>query len=42
MRDCGTRIESRAQLKNIGVVLKRAEPFLKIEGWSQKTLWNFN
>ncbi|MHA1618129.1 MAG: putative DNA modification/repair radical SAM protein, partial [Promethearchaeota archaeon] len=31
------KITSRAQLKAIGVVLKRAEPFLKINGTSQRT-----
>ncbi|MHA1775311.1 MAG: putative DNA modification/repair radical SAM protein [Promethearchaeota archaeon] len=32
------RIKSRAQLKAMGVVLKRAEPFLRINGSTQRTL----
>jgi len=32
------KIQNRRQLKNIGLVLKRAEPFLKIGGHVQKTL----
>ncbi|MHA1675111.1 MAG: helix-hairpin-helix domain-containing protein [Promethearchaeota archaeon] len=35
------KITSRAQLKAIGVVLKRAEPFLKINGANQRTLSQF-
>ncbi len=34
-------ITSRKQLHNIGVVLKRADPFLKINGKTQKTLMNY-
>ena len=33
--------KSRADLKSVGVVLKRADPFLKINGKNQKTLMNF-
>ncbi len=43
MRICGMqrareKIRSRRQLRNIGVVLKRAEPFLMVGGHVQKTL----
>ncbi|MFX1375418.1 MAG: helix-hairpin-helix domain-containing protein [Promethearchaeota archaeon] len=31
----------RADLRSVGVVLKRADPFLKINGRNQKTLFNF-
>jgi putative DNA modification/repair radical SAM protein len=41
IRESNTIIEKREQLKNIGVVLKRAEPFIKINGRSQTTLFNF-
>lgn len=33
-----TRITSRVQLKNMGIVLKRAEPFIRINGMNQRTL----
>ncbi len=32
------RIVKREQLKNLGVVLKRARPFLEINGWHETTL----
>ncbi|MFA6089416.1 MAG: putative DNA modification/repair radical SAM protein [Candidatus Woesearchaeota archaeon] len=35
------KIEKREQLASIGVVLKRAEPFIKINGIAQKTLGEF-
>jgi predicted DNA-binding helix-hairpin-helix protein len=38
MQRAGEKIANRRQLKNIGVVLKRAEPFLRIGGHVQKTL----
>ncbi|MBW1839731.1 MAG: radical SAM protein, partial [Deltaproteobacteria bacterium] len=38
MQSSNERIQNRRQLKNIGIVLKRAEPFLKIGGHVQKTL----
>jgi len=34
-------ITSRCQLRSIGVILKRADPFLKINGYSQHTLDTF-
>ena len=34
-------IEKRSQLKNMGIVLKRAEPFLKINGVNQTTIASF-
>ena len=37
-----TPIASRLELKNMGVVLKRAEPFLEINGKRQMTLASFN
>lgn len=47
MRICGMqrsreKITSRGQLRNIGVVLKRAEPFLSIGGHVQRTLEVFS
>jgi len=41
LRNSGIKITKRAQLKNIGVVLKRAEPFLKIGNYYQSTIKNF-
>jgi putative DNA modification/repair radical SAM protein len=41
MQKSRIKIEKRAQLKNIGIVLKRAEPFLKIDGWNQKRLGDY-
>jgi len=38
MQSSNERIQNRRQLKNICIVLKRAEPFLKIGGHVQKTL----
>ncbi len=35
------KFKRRADLKSIGVVLKRADPFLKINGQNQTTLCNF-
>lgn len=35
------KIKSRQDLKSIGVVLKRAEPFIKINGKKQTTITNF-
>ncbi|MBN1215144.1 MAG: putative DNA modification/repair radical SAM protein [Candidatus Lokiarchaeota archaeon] len=35
------RFQRRIQLKSVGVVLKRADPFLKIDGQNQMTLQNF-
>jgi len=35
-------IYKREQLKNIGIVLKRATPFIKINGVSQKTLGDYD
>ncbi|MCK5698694.1 MAG: helix-hairpin-helix domain-containing protein [Candidatus Aenigmarchaeota archaeon] len=32
----------RQDLKKTGVILKRADPFLKINGWSQRTLGSIN
>ena len=37
----GRRITKRQELHKIGVVLKRATPFLKINGMAQKTLGDF-
>ncbi len=36
------RLTKKAQLRNIGVVLKRAIPFIEIDGWHQKTLAHFS
>ncbi|MBT7903746.1 putative DNA modification/repair radical SAM protein [Candidatus Woesearchaeota archaeon] len=41
MQDKGAKIQKKSQLKSIGVVLKRAEPFLRINGISQRTLAAF-
>ncbi len=38
MQKSRTMITRREQLYSIGVVLKRAEPFLRIDGYTQKTL----
>ena len=38
LRRKGTRIRSRRQLVKIGVVVGRAQPFLKIDGTHQSTL----
>ena len=38
LQKSGTKIDKRKHLKNIGVVLKRAAPFIKINGYTQKTL----
>jgi len=38
LRNDGIRIQSRRQLAEIGVVLSRAQPFLKINGNYQATL----
>lgn len=35
------QFKRRVDLKSVGVVLKRAEPFLKINGINQKTMMNF-
>ncbi len=34
-------IKKREELHNIGVVLKRAEPFIKINGYAQKTIFAY-
>lgn len=41
-RDKGIQLNSRKELRETGVILRRAEPFLKINGWLQKRLnaWN--
>jgi putative DNA modification/repair radical SAM protein len=36
------KITKKSELKNLGVVLKRAEPFIKINGWNQRTLESFD
>ena len=36
------KIDKKIQLKNMGVVLKRALPFIKLDGKRQKMLWEFN
>jgi len=36
------KIDKKIQLKNIGVVLKRALPFIRLDGKRQKMLWEFN
>jgi predicted DNA-binding helix-hairpin-helix protein len=41
LRKSNFQFKSREDLKSIGVVLKRADPFLKIKGKSQTTLSNF-
>jgi len=41
LQNNGKKISKRSELKSIGVVLKRAEPFIKIGGWNQKTLFGF-
>jgi predicted DNA-binding helix-hairpin-helix protein len=41
LRNNGIRINKREQLKNIGVVLKRAEPFLKIGSSYQSNLMKY-
>lgn len=38
----GVEITKRNQLHSIGVVLKRAEPFIKVNGYAQKTLTGFS
>ncbi|MEJ2295681.1 MAG: helix-hairpin-helix domain-containing protein, partial [Candidatus Lokiarchaeota archaeon] len=41
LRKKGVNLYKRGQLKNIGVVLKRAEPFLKIGNSFQTNMTNF-
>ena len=38
VRDGGHTIKSRSQLKDIGVVLKRADKFIKVMGRTQTTI----
>ena len=38
LRNNGIRIQSRRQLAEIGVVVPRAQPFLKVDGKCQATL----
>ena len=41
LREKGKTINKRQELHNIGVVLKRAEPFIKINGYVQRTITSF-
>ncbi|MFH1588106.1 MAG: radical SAM protein [Candidatus Diapherotrites archaeon] len=36
------KINSRKQLKSLGVILRRADPFLKLNGWKQGNLREWN
>ncbi len=41
VQESGMQLKRRKQLKKLGVVLKRAEPFIKIDGHSQKRLSDY-
>ncbi|MFP4112519.1 MAG: putative DNA modification/repair radical SAM protein [Candidatus Woesearchaeota archaeon] len=41
LQEKGIRIEKKTELKQMGIVVKRAEPFITINGYQQKTLANF-
>jgi len=42
MRNCGIRLDRKKDLSSAGVILKRAEPFLRIDGYTQKRISQFN
>ncbi|MFC1742241.1 ComEA family DNA-binding protein, partial [Nanoarchaeota archaeon] len=41
MRQFSKRPLKRVHLNHTGAILKRADPFIKVNGWTQKSLQNF-